>query len=277
MKLLLAIAAGFLLIAAGPSMKRSSHAYGGDKRQVLDLYAPKSGPPAPVILFVHGGGWSAGSKEMGEGGQPAHFVKEGYAWASMNYRLVPQVKVEDQAADVARALAWLDRHAKRLGLDMRRLVVIAHSSGAQLAGLVGTDPQWMAGAGAPFVSIRGIVSLDGAGIDLAGIMAAGAGSSPFYANAFGTDVARQMRLSPFANLRPPDVPRWLLIHDQRNNQAAGFFGARFAEAGRARGLSIETMAVPDTNHMKMLRQLGTDGDPVTAAVDGFMREATKAP
>jgi pimeloyl-ACP methyl ester carboxylesterase len=277
LKFFLAIVASMLLAtvawAGAPAKEKSGHAYGKDGRQILDLYVPDGRQPAPLILFIHGGGWSAGSKEMGEGGQAAYFTANGYAWAALNYRLVPAVTVEEQAADVAQAIAWLGRQASRLNLDMSRVVLTGHSSGAQLAGLIATDPHWLATAGVPFASIRGVVSLDGAGIDVPGIMAAGAATSPFYANAFGADVRRQTRLSPFAHLGRQDVRRWLFIYDEALNPMAGYFAGRFAEIGRHYGLEVDLMAATDTSHMKLLSDLGTRDDSVTRAIDGFLKRA----
>lgn len=270
----LACAAG----CAGPiSAKTSSHAYGGDRRQIIDLFVPDGARGAPLVLFVHGGGWSAGSRHDNGGGQAKHFTDKGYAWATMGYRLVPAVAVEDQAADIARALAWLHRRGGRLGLDMRRIILIGHSSGAQLVGLVGTDPQWLGKAGVDFAAIRGVISLDGAGIDVPGIMAAGASSSPFYAGAFGPDAARQARLSPLAHVGGKDAPRWLLLYDREHNQAAGFFAERFAKAARAKRLRSAAVGIGGTSHMGMLRTLGTPGDATTRAIDEFIADALEPP
>jgi acetyl esterase/lipase len=252
------------------------HAYGGDRRQEIELYVPAGTQAVPLILFIHGGGWSAGSLNDSGGGQAAHFTGKGYGWATLEYRLVPAVRVEDQAADVARAIGWLARNAKRFRLDMHRVVLIGHSSGAQLAALVATDPHWLAKAGVPFQAIQGVISLDGAGIDVPGIMAAGASQSPFYIGAFGPDVARQTRLSPLAHVGPPDAPHWLFVYDEDHNQAAGYFAERFAEAGRAEGLKIEVVAATGTSHMGMLRALGTPNDAITRSVDAFV-EAVLAP
>ena len=71
--------------------------------------SPAGGGKAPLVVFVHGGGWSIGDKRMGAGQKGAHFLGQGWAFASTNYRLVPQAKVEQQAADVASAVAWLRR------------------------------------------------------------------------------------------------------------------------------------------------------------------------
>lgn len=276
MRLFLTMLTMALLFAApgdAAGIRINSYPYGGNPRQVLDVHVPKGARAAPLILFVHGGGWSGGAKGMGQGGQPAHYGAKGYAWATFNYRLVPDATVEDQAADVARALAFLTRNARALGIDAGRLVLVGHSSGAHLAGLVATDPQWLAKAKIPFSVIRGVVSLDGAGIDVPGIMAAGAINSHFYSNAFGKDVARQTRLSPLANLGAPDAPSWLLVYDSEHNMGAGFFAERFAAYARKAGLKADVLAATGTNHMKLLGDLGRSGDPVTQAVDRFIDAA----
>lgn len=259
--------------AADMPPEPSSHGYGGDRRQVIELHVPHHTGPMPLVLFVHGGGWSAGSFHDRGGAQAAHFIGKGYAWAAVEYRLVPAVRVEDQAMDVARAIGWLRRNARRLGIDMDRVVLIGHSSGAHLVALVGSDPEWLQRAKVPFASIRGVVSLDGAGIDVPGIMAAGATASRFYAGAFGNDVARQTRLSPLAHVGPPDAPNWLLVYDKDHNAAAGFFAQRFAEAARAAGAKADVFAATGTSHMGMLRALGVPGDGITGAVDDFVAAA----
>lgn len=258
-------------------IKAGSYAYGSDRRQVIDLVAPAGAKAAPLVLFVHGGGWSAGSRQDNGGGQAAHFSSKGYAWATVGYRLVPAVKVEDQAADIARAIAWLGRRGRRLGLDMDQVILIGHSSGAQLVALIGTDPQWLTKAGVPFRTIRGVISLDGAGIDVPGIMSAGAINSPFYARAFGADVRRQTVLSPMTHLGGHDAPHWLFFYDRDHNEAAGYFAARFAEAGCAKGLQIEILGIAGTSHMGMLKTLGEPGDAMTAAIDEFIASALGPP
>lgn len=262
--------------APASRMRLSSYEYGSNPRQVLDIFVPKGARGAPLILFVHGGGWSAGAKGMGLGKQPEHFTRKGYAWATFNYRLVPDATVEDQAGDVARALAFLLRNAKALGIDASRVVLVGHSSGAQLAGLVATDPQWLAKAKIPFSVIRGVVSLDGAGIDVPGIIAAGASRSSFYKSAFGDDVARQTRLSPLANLGAPDAPAWLLVYDSEHNMGAGFFAERFAAFARKAGVKADVLAATGTDHMKLLGDLGRTSNAVNEAVDRFMDAAFRA-
>ncbi len=108
-------------------------AYGSDRLQRLSFWRPasKADRPAPLILFVHGGGWKRGDRATATGrAKVSHFLGRGYAFATMNYRLVPAATVEQQAADVASALAWLVRHAGRLEVDPKRIVLMGHSARA---------------------------------------------------------------------------------------------------------------------------------------------------
>src|SRR5688572_29242076 len=138
-------------------------AYGSAPRQRLD-FTP-AGRRAPLVLFLHGGGWRFGDKGMAAH-MAAHFHAQGYAFASVNYRLVPDATPAGQAADVAAAVAYLVAHAERLGIDPDRIILSGHSAGAHLAALVGTDPAWLAAHGLPVSTIDGIVLLDGAGYDV---------------------------------------------------------------------------------------------------------------
>ena len=192
--------------AAPQAPGKQTFAYGKDPLHVLD-YWPAQGArrPAPLIVFVHGGGWKRGSKENAGGNWKApHFTGEGYAYAAIDYRLVPGASVEDGAADVAASLRYLIDHAAALGIDPKRIVLMGHSAGAQLVALVGTDERYLRGAGLSFANVQGVIPIDGAAYDVAKQIAEG---SPFmhdtYIEAFGTDPARQHALSPTLQAAAP--------------------------------------------------------------------------
>ncbi|MFN3452514.1 MAG: alpha/beta hydrolase, partial [Sphingorhabdus sp.] len=93
--------------------------YGDHSKQALDYYRAKisTGKPAPLVIFIHGGGWSIGDKKTGTGTKPGFYNDMGFNFASLNYRLVPEVKPDAQAADVAKAIAHLRSRATGLGFD----------------------------------------------------------------------------------------------------------------------------------------------------------------
>lgn len=256
-------------------------AYGALPEQKLDYYPPslstRSAPP--LIVFVHGGGWERGSRGNATGSAKiGHFTAKGYAFATIDYRLVPGATVEQQAQDVATALAWLVAHARTLGFNPNRMVLMGHSAGAHLAALVATDPRYMHAQDLMLDQLRGVVLLDGAAYDVPAQMAeAGRFMAPIYTKAFGTDPARQRALSPLAHTRGPNVLSFLILHVQREDGTRQ--SEALAKALRAEGSKVELQGFEGRGlrgHVAMNRQLGEADYPATAVVDRWL-SATFAP
>ncbi|MBA4016876.1 MAG: lipase [Pirellula sp.] len=109
----------------------------GEQRMLLDLYLPEkaSEGPLPVVVWVHGGGWSAGSKDR----CPATFLAaEGFAVASINYRLSQEARWPAQIDDCREAIRWLRKEAKARGFDAEHIGVWGGSAGGHLVALLGT-------------------------------------------------------------------------------------------------------------------------------------------
>ncbi len=111
------------------------HLNGQDLR--LDLYSPPNAAgPLPVIVWIHGGGWSHGRKED----CPAvRIVDEGYVVASINHRPATVAPFPAQIEDCKAAVRWLRANAAKYRLDPARIGVWGFSSGAHLAALLGTS------------------------------------------------------------------------------------------------------------------------------------------
>lgn len=109
----------------------------GGPRRTLDLYLPSRDAPTgrPVIVWVHGGGWAAGDKSD----CPAkRFVAQGYAVASVNYRLSGDAIFPAQIEDCKAAIRWLRAHAADFNLDPARFGAWGNSAGGHLVALLGT-------------------------------------------------------------------------------------------------------------------------------------------
>src|ERR1043166_1112522 len=75
----------------------------------LDVYASASAKKAPVVFWIHGGGWQAGDKsDVAE--KPRFFVENGFVFVSMNYSLLPKVEMIDIFHDVAKSFRWVHDH-----------------------------------------------------------------------------------------------------------------------------------------------------------------------
>lgn len=250
-------------------------AYGSDPLQALDLWVPSAGArPAPLVLFVHGGGWKRGSKSNAMSrAMPAHMMAQGYAFASIDYRLVPAATVEAQAADVAAALAHLLARAEELGIDRTRVVLTGHSAGAHLVALVGTDERYLKAAGLSFADIDGVMPNDGAAYDVASqFTMAGPMMRETYEQAFGTDPARQQALSPMRQAAAPNAPAFLLLHVQRPDAIDQ--SKRLADALKAGGTAVEIAGFAGEGlqgHAEINRRLGEPDYPATPVMDAWLK------
>jgi acetyl esterase/lipase len=128
-----------LALPEGTKVQRDlSYVQEGHERQRLDLYLPeKPKGPLPVIVWVHGGAWLAGSKD---GGGPAlPFVQQGFAMASINYRLSQHAQFPAQIEDCKAAIRWLRANARTYDLDPDHIGVWGASAGGHLVALLGTS------------------------------------------------------------------------------------------------------------------------------------------
>src|SRR6187200_77765 len=112
----------------------------GERPLVLDLYLPEKGErPLPLIVWVHGGGWAAGSKEqVGAIRQ----LQRGYAVASVGYRLSGEAIFPAQIEDCKAAVRWLRAHHAEYGLDSDHVGAWGSSAGGHLVALLGSSGQF---------------------------------------------------------------------------------------------------------------------------------------
>jgi len=108
----------------------------GHAHQRLDLYVPKTNSTVPLILFVHGGGYSRGDKADQD---PSPFLADGYAFASLNYRLSGDATFPAQIQDCKAAVRWLRANAAGFKLDPGRFGAWGTSAGGHLVALLGTS------------------------------------------------------------------------------------------------------------------------------------------
>lgn len=108
---------------------------GGHPRQALDLYLPSATRPLPLIVWIHGGAFRTGGKEDHV---PLELLEQGYAIASLNYRLSQHARFPAQIEDCKAAVRWLRAHADTYGLDPSRFASWGESAGGHLAAMLGT-------------------------------------------------------------------------------------------------------------------------------------------
>lgn len=137
---------GLLVVGAaglGAVEVRRDVVYGeaGGETLRLDVATPDGQGPFPVVILVHGGGWSSGDKagteKPGAGADIRPWfeplTEAGFVWVSINYRLAPANRWPACLEDTRAAVAWVRAHAAEFGGDPARLAIMGHSAGGHLA------------------------------------------------------------------------------------------------------------------------------------------------
>ena len=240
--------------------------YGPDPAQRFDVYVstqpPASVAPAPVIFFVHGGGWSRGDKSNRQVIEPkvAHWVAQGYVVISADYRMLP-TPVAQQADDVATAVAFAQSQAGLWGGDPKRFILMGHSAGAHLVALIGAGAR-TASKPQPW---RATVMLDSAALDVPMIMSNR--HLGLYDRAFGADPQQWPAVSPIAQLTHGTAPMLAVCSSRRKESCPT--SDRFAAQANGLGGKVRVLR-EDLSHMEINATLGAPSD-YTTQVDAFLQ------
>ncbi len=243
-----------------------------EELQTLDIYRKSEGGSAPVILYIHGGGWAFGDKADVHV-KPQFFTRQGFAFVSMNYRLRWDYKVYDQLTDVVTAISWIQENGDTYGLDGDRIVLMGHAAGGHLASLVATDRSFLGAENIDPASLRAIVSIDSNSYDI-----------PLLINELGNFIERRQHeliftadadvwaaASPISHVsKNKALPAFALLynpeHTVSSEQARTF--AKALSAGKAQVIMIPGSEVaPDQTD----ELLGTSGHVPTSALMAFLR------
>ncbi len=135
-------------------------AYGTDPRQCMDIFLPQQPDlhDLPVLLFMHGGAWTHGTKDWC-GFMAPPLVQLPAIFVSVGYRLIPAVPFPISVMDCIAALRWIADHIAEHGGSPHRLFVGGHSAGGQIAALMALHKDWLAQGGVSTDAIKGCFCL----------------------------------------------------------------------------------------------------------------------
>lgn len=126
------------------------------ERLKLDIHHPTDTTGLPVIVWFHGGGLTGGEKSI-----PAELREKGYVVIAPNYRLIPNVTVDECIDDAAEAVAWTFANAPKFGGDPSKIFVSGHSAGGFLSSMLGLDKSRLKPYNLDPDSIAGLIPFSG--------------------------------------------------------------------------------------------------------------------
>ena len=255
----------------------------GHERQVLDIYTPKGAKDLPVVFWIHGGGWQTGDKKDVQI-KPQVFNDRGFVFVSTNYRLLPNVDMATLIRDVAKAAGWVHAHIADYGGDPKRMFVMGHSAGAQLAAIICTDDRYLKAEGVPLTDIKGCVPVDGDTFDVPAIIATAearwqAHNLPRakfgHREKFGNDPAKHRDFSAVTHVaKGKGIPPFLILHVAGHPDTTAQ-AQRLGNVLKESGIPVRVFGARETTHNKLNADLGKPDDPATKALYEFVDSALK--
>lgn len=251
----------FTTLTPAISAIRRSVSYGANR---LDIF-PTSGISAPILIFVHGGAWSMGSRKS-VGSKAKYFTKNGYVFISVSYTLYPRANAKTQSLQVGQAVNWVRDNAASFGGDPNRIAVMGHSAGCHLAALA-----TLTGATG---SINALICNDTRAYDLSMLAGLHNGRLPLlYARPFAK---RKFWSSwspiTYAGLKehPPILVAW------SSGKNRDKISLNFADALTREGSNVTHFdGSRKYNHISIDKKMGSErasSGNITGAVSNFLRE-----
>jgi acetyl esterase/lipase len=306
--ILLVLAAPARAAEARPALQETYDLrYGKDSDfQKLDMIAPKNARDLPVVVFVHGGAWMIGDKNLFGiyRNVGRNLARMNAVVALINYRLAPSVKYEKQVEDVARAYAWVRRHIADYGGDPERILLAGHSAGGHLAALFATDERYwrdpdLGLKDADRKALRGVAAVCGVyripgPEDCARVVGAMLSGLPDPRNqraraalamipalvrttpslnpfrlVFGDDPAVFKEASPLSHVRKGLRP-FLVLYAEYDLPLLSDQAKEFAAALKAAGVPVEIQRIKGGDHNTILWWMHNPRDPAALALRQFL-------
>ena len=239
---------------------------GADKeRHRLDVYAPKGKKDFPVVMFVHGGSWRSGDKNLYAAlGQS--LAADGIGCVICNYRLSPAVQHPAHVEDVAKAFAWTADNITKYGGKKDQLFLCGHSAGGHLVSLLVTDPQYLKAEKHTPSEVKGVAALSGVYEIVPTVQV--------LQGPFGRDEEKCKAASPLTHASGKHPPFLIAYADNdfpRLDETALNMHAALKKADSP----VELVKCKDRNHYTIIIQFINTADPLNKAFREFVQKNSK--
>ncbi len=233
----------------------------------LDIYPPTPACGVPVVMWVHGGGYSVGDKKNQVADKVHLFNAHGWMLVSVNYRLTrpgeaQSAQYPDHYEDVAAAVAWVKANIAEYGGDPSEIALLGHSAGADIVANVVSNPAYLAAHGLGLDAVASAGPLDTEGFDKP---QAGAddpdGEQEQWRRALGndpaylTDTSATLRIQPGIGIPP-------MIGVVRGTPRRRAIETEFLARLRAAGIAADTIDAGSLTHNQVNSEIGAPGDTV---------------
>ena len=240
--------------------------YGPADRNLLDVFTADGAPEGrPVLLFVHGGGFTGGNKATPGSpfydNVPLWAARNGLVGVNMTYRLAPQHPWPAGPEDVGAALRWVADNIATYGGDPSKIVLFGHSAGATHAGTYAAMPQFHGPKG---IGIAALILTSGI-YDFSDFP-----TNEGYQSYFGTDTSLYAERSPIGGLGKLTVPSMVVYAELDPPPFVPQYEKLVAAMADAPGGRPRALMLPQHSHLSLGYAIGTDDAALTGPILDFI-------
>jgi acetyl esterase/lipase len=240
-------------------------------QQKLNIFSPKKrASPRSVLVFIHGGSWRSGNKNLYSffGNRLA---RKGVVSVIISYPLSPEADYNDMARACARAVKWVSENIKPYGGDPDKIFISGHSAGGHLAALISVRDEYFDSLDIKS-PIKGAILIDAAGLDMYGYLKEDKkppGHS--YLNTFTTNERSWKDASPLYHLHAR-MPPMLIYRGERTYPSIEKSNEKFVAALKPYVSSINYKVLKRKKHIPMITQLFWTWNPLYDEIMDFMNK-----
>lgn len=244
-----------------------------NERNRLDVYYSQKDVNRDVLIFIHGGAWESGSKDLYKY-LGRNFVRAGLVTVLINYSLSPN-PIERMAQDCTEAVMWVYQNISAYGGNPNRIFLMGHSAGGHLIELINADTRYFRQYGLRRNPIYGMILLDAFGLDMYEYLNGPSARTDRYYNTylqvFSRDPRRWKRASPMTYRKNIRNPHLILIGERTypaiQKQSRNFYNYLI----QSRQAPVEFNEIPRRNHTGMVIYMFFSSNEQYDIILNFMR------
>lgn len=237
----------------------------------LNVFAPKGAKDLPVLIFIHGGSWKSGNKEIYDF-LGSRMARKDIVTVIIDYPLAPANKIQSMELAAVESVIWTRENIEKFGGNPDQLFISGHSAGGHLAALVAIkesnflNPEFKN-------SLKGAILIDPAGLDMKWYLeeTKGTPDGTKYLGAFTEDPEVWKEASPIYFLEGKKLPI-LIMEGEETYPGIRLTVDRFRKEADKKGVDLDYEFYKNKKHIPMITQFFWTGNRGYEEVLGFIEE-----
>lgn len=237
----------------------------------LNVFAPKGAKDLPVLIFIHGGSWKSGKKEIYDF-LGSRMARKKVVTVIIDYPLAPAYQIQSMELAAVQSVIWTSKNIEKYGGDRNQIFISGHSAGGHLAALVGIKESNFLN---PEIknSLKGAILIDPAGLDMYWFLqeTKGTDEGNKYLGSFTENPEVWKAASPIYFLEGEKLPI-LLMEGEKTYPGIRLTVDRFRKEADKKGVILAYEFYKNKKHIPMITQFFWTGNRGYKEVLGFIEE-----